>query len=175
MAIYNCPTCESEETQNVVAIVDAETHHGTSRFFGRGRTRDHDGDYADTQVSGSSDEISRSQLAINLAPPEKRGWFLKALIVSGLLYFQLEYLHYAYEVLTAYPQTWSTAYNRMSQMIQGAVENKDYILLGTVAACLILIPLIIRNLLYNIVEYDRDYTDWSRLWYCHRCGSVFVP
>lgn len=175
MTVYNCPTCESEETQNVVAIVDAETHHGIGRFFGRGRLRYHDGNYTDTQVSGSSEEVSRSQLAINLAPPEKRSWFLKALVASGLLYFQLDYLLYAYEVLREHPRDWSSAYNRISQMVEGAVWNQDYALLGSLAACLIVVPLFVRNLLYNILEYDRDYIDWSRQWYCHRCGSVFVP
>ncbi len=175
MADFNCPTCESEETQSVVAIVDAETHHGTGTFFGRGRTRAQNGDYADTHISGSSSDVSRSQLAISLGPPEKRNWFLKALIVAGLIYFQFDQFAYAYSVLTEYALDWVTLYDRLRMMVDGAIERDDYIFLGTLAGCLILAPLSIRNFLYNIIEYDKDYIDWSNRWYCHRCGSIFTP
>lgn len=175
MGDFNCPTCESDETQNVVAIVNAETQHQTGTFFGSGRLRDQGGDYADTQISGSTSEVSRSQLAIRLAPPDKKTWLLKALFVAGLVYFKFDYFSYIYEIIRENPLDWKASYDRINPLIESAITSKDYLLLGTLAGCVVLTPLAVKNFLYNILVYDNDYMQWEKKWYCHRCGSTFAP
>lgn len=160
---FACPHCYHEDmVQKVSAIVEEGTTTGVEYGWVTGRT-------GGRRFRGHTVGWNRQQtvLATLLAPPRRPVHAMGlAAIVAG--FFLMVFL-----------------YCIASQVVSTVVQANPEVLivLGVLAVfALVLFVLLIRGVSDSAAYHRRDWLEWQRqmrkwqsLYYCHRCGTVFIP
>lgn len=149
MSILNCPSCSSDQTQRLSAIVDSGTSHtrGTSvgSFSGVGVGAGGAAGFGGMSHSVTN-SVTKSTLATKLSAPARRPE--KRLYLAGalMILFSFSFFHTLF-------------------------------LLGLVllAGGALLIYKGTQNGVYNRTELPHLHSRWSSSFYCHRCQNVYLP
>jgi hypothetical protein len=158
-----CPHCYHEDmVQKVSVIVEEGTMTGVEYGWVTGRA-------GGRRFRGHTVEWHRQQtvLATLLAPPRRPVHVTGlAAVVAG--FFLMVFL-----------------YCIASQAVSTAVQANPEVLLvlGVLAVfALVLFVLLLRGVSNSATYHRRDWLEWQRqmckwqsLYYCHRCGAVFIP
>ncbi len=161
---FSCPSCGSEQTQNITVIYESGTSdissssiHGGFAFTGDGAVP--------VMASSSDNGVQQTALAKRLAPPQKKS--IMGLLGCGCV------------ISVILPVLLSGA----TLVILGSYFFNELaskcLLIGT-AACSILIfilfcHLAIQNKKFNDTEYKELYNEWAKKYFCHKCGNLFTP
>lgn len=149
MSILNCPSCSSDQTQRLSAIVDSGTSHtrGTTvgGFSGVGVGAGGAAGFGGMSHSVSN-SVTKSTLATKLSAPVRRPE--KRLYAIGAILILFSFSMFSLSILFA-----------LLLLAGGAL----LIYKGT------------QNGAYNRNELLHLHSRWSSSFYCHRCQNVYLP
>lgn len=148
MSVLNCPSCSSDQTQRLSAIVDSGTSHtrGTSvgGFSGVGVGAGGAAGFGGMSHSVTN-SVTKSNLATKLSAPVRKPE--KRLYAIGAVLILISFSGFHAVLLT------------LLLLVSGAF----LIYKGT------------RNGAYNRGELPLLHSRWSNSFYCHRCQNVYLP
>ena len=149
MSILNCPSCSSDQTQRLSAIVDSGTSHtrGTSvgSFSGVGVGAGGAAGFGGMSHSVTN-SVTKSSLATKLAAPARRPEKRLYAIGAALILFSFSFFHLLF---------------LLGLLMLGGGALLIY--KGTL------------NGAYNRNELPHLHSRWSSSFYCHRCQNVYLP
>lgn len=161
----DCPSCKSEQTQKITAIVDNGTTHSRGKTVSTG-VGSVGGKFALGSSVGTTNTTHKSELAAKLSAPKKlsEGYVLGAMfyviviaIVSSQLFILISnragWFLILLEIVFFVVAFLATSYFVIKAKKQKSNENKKY----------------------NSTEYVRLFDLWANGYYCHRCENIFVP
>jgi len=160
---YNCNKCGSGSTQKISAIVSGGTSHGHSTSNAT-TVAMVDGGLAVAGTRGSTNTITKTELAKKLAMPVERteSWVFYSLFFGGVF-------------------AWigGAIFGFLGVMIFNSAAGA----ISAIAASVCIFFHCVkhyresakRNAKYNRLEYPGAKKQWNLGFYCHRCENIFVP
>ena len=161
----NCPSCASDQTQIFSAIFEGGTSIVESKAGGGGLAITAGG-IAPVIGGGSSRGVQQTVLGAKASPPEKQpvakciifaifvGPFLSMFVWFGFVVVQA--------VLNATSGFWED--------LPGYAFSTSWFCLSA-----LMIVSAVVNFRFNRDEWPTLHEEWLQKWYCHKCGSEFVP
>ncbi len=149
MSGFNCPSCSSEQTQRLSAIVDSGTSHTRGRtvtgFSGVGGGAGGFGGFGGVS-SGVTNAVTKSSLARKLSAPVRKPEV--QLYMLGIATFLLGFITFRVSFLLAL----------LMLCGGGALAYRGYL-----------------NGVWNRGQFPRLLRTWQETFYCHRCENVYTP
>ena len=144
-----CPNCGSENTQNVKSLYEGGTveSHGMSNTSGGNVIRT---PFERKSYTTFTSSTSHSDLALRHTPPKKRPTAGLVVMISFIGLF----IAFFFGLFS-----WSSTVFWIIWII----------------VTLISIPFASSTSTYNNDEYPSLYENWLKQYYCHKCGTTFVP
>lgn len=156
----SCPTCKSDQTQKITAIVDA----GTTRSVGKTSTIGVASAGRGIGVGGAvstTRNTSTTDLAKKLATPKKRFssvWlgFIPLMLFGGWIPYNIaaSFFHnVTLSNIAGFIALAGTGYVAFKVINKKAIEGKQY----------------------NTSVYPKELQTWQDGFFCHRCEHTFIP
>ena len=152
----SCPKCGSEHTQNISIIYESGTSDISSTSLHAGGFASN-GKFVPGLGTSIDSGTQQTSLAKRLSPPEKQSVF-PVLGCGCLISIVLAFIG-------------SFAIVAMLKMDDGGIPF--LIILTILAICVI--SMAVKNNKFNTEEWPTLHEKWSKQYFCHKCGNIFLP
>lgn len=158
-----CPTCGSQNTQKVSAIVSEGTHYSYSTNSAT-LVGTVGGRAGIATTTSSTTSVSTTELAERLAPPKLRRYHnpINLTVLAGFVAFG------AFWIAAQFTHTLRLKYPEELWVLGPAT------LLGFVFGFYFFDKSGDESRKWNVEVYPKLYAKWNRKFYCHRCESIFL-